>query len=176
MEEQKNNKGLIIIICVLCVLVLALGGYIVYDKINDNKETNIEREQIDDNIQTDNTTTETNNIPSLQEIYNDSDTDLVKAQKIAKEVMNAVNNKNYDFIKKNVNEGEVENIKKYDIHNYSIDLDNYRKIDEQGIYEYVFDETYSSNITEDQESEMGNMLVVSFEDGKIIVDMFCTGI
>ena len=32
--EKKNNKGLIIAIVVLSVLVVGLGGYIIYDKIN----------------------------------------------------------------------------------------------------------------------------------------------
>ena len=38
MEEKNNNKGLIILICILSVLVLALGGFIVYDKVLSKKE------------------------------------------------------------------------------------------------------------------------------------------
>ena len=33
MEKEKNNKGLIALVIVLVVLVLGLGGYIVYDKV-----------------------------------------------------------------------------------------------------------------------------------------------
>ncbi len=41
-EEKKNSKGLYAIIVILCLLVLGLGGYIVYDKIlsNTNKDVN----------------------------------------------------------------------------------------------------------------------------------------
>ena len=41
-EEKKNNKGLYVIIAVLCLLVLGLGGYIIYDKSLSNiqKDTN----------------------------------------------------------------------------------------------------------------------------------------
>ena len=31
--ENKNNKGLIVLIVVLIIMVLGLGGYIVYDKL-----------------------------------------------------------------------------------------------------------------------------------------------
>ena len=31
--ENKNNKGLIVLIVVLIIMVLGLGGYIVYDKV-----------------------------------------------------------------------------------------------------------------------------------------------
>ena len=33
MEEKKNNKGLILLICILIILVLGLVGFIVYDKV-----------------------------------------------------------------------------------------------------------------------------------------------
>ena len=39
MENQKNNNGLIALVIVLFLLVLGLGGYIVYDKVLSNKET-----------------------------------------------------------------------------------------------------------------------------------------
>ena len=174
--ENQNNKGLKILVCILCVIVLAMGGYIVYDKINDNKNADTDINEINNNAQADNTTTTTNTSTSERslQIYNDNDTDLVKAQKIAKEVMNAVNNKDYDYLEQLVSKDEVERIKKYDVHNYSVNLDNYREFDE--LNEYVFDETYGSNIPENQESELGNMLVVSFEADGIHVDMFCTGI
>lgn len=42
MENQKDNRGLIILVCFLCVLVLSFGGYIVYDKIQNNKNTKID--------------------------------------------------------------------------------------------------------------------------------------
>lgn len=44
MEEMKNSKGIIWLIVVLIVLVLELGGYIVYDKlIKADNESNINK-------------------------------------------------------------------------------------------------------------------------------------
>ena len=42
MEKEKNNNGLIALVIVLFLLVLGLGGYIVYDKVlsNDNETIN----------------------------------------------------------------------------------------------------------------------------------------
>ena len=39
MDNQKKNTGLYVLIAILCVMVLALGGYIVYDKTQNNKTT-----------------------------------------------------------------------------------------------------------------------------------------
>jgi len=41
MEEKNNNKGLIILVCILIVLVLALGGFIVYDKVLSKAEPTV---------------------------------------------------------------------------------------------------------------------------------------
>ena len=46
MEEKNNNKGLIILVCILGVLVLALGGFVIYDKVLSKSESN----DIDNNI------------------------------------------------------------------------------------------------------------------------------
>ena len=37
MENQSKNTGLYVVIGILCVLVLLLGGYIIYDKVLSNK-------------------------------------------------------------------------------------------------------------------------------------------
>lgn len=50
MENQKNIVGLYVVIAILGVLVLCLGGYIVYDKILNNKELDLK-----DNYNTENT-------------------------------------------------------------------------------------------------------------------------
>lgn len=39
MDSQKKNTGLYVLIAILCVLVLALGGYIVYDKTQNDKSS-----------------------------------------------------------------------------------------------------------------------------------------
>ena len=55
MENQKNNSGLMVLIVILCLIVLGLGGYIVYDKvINKEKSTeqNSAEEQIEEKLTT----------------------------------------------------------------------------------------------------------------------------
>lgn len=37
----KNNKGLIILVVILIIMVLSLGGYIIYDKFIDNNKNNV---------------------------------------------------------------------------------------------------------------------------------------
>lgn len=38
MEQEKKNGGLITLVIILCLLVLGMGGYIIYDKVlNDNE-------------------------------------------------------------------------------------------------------------------------------------------
>lgn len=37
----KNNKGLIILVVILIIMVLSLGGYIVYDKFIDSNKNNV---------------------------------------------------------------------------------------------------------------------------------------
>jgi len=50
MEEKSNNKRLVILVCFLSVLVLALGGFIFYDKILSKPELkNEESSNIIDN-------------------------------------------------------------------------------------------------------------------------------
>lgn len=39
--ERKNNKGLIILVVILIIMVLSLGGYIIYDKFIDNNKNNV---------------------------------------------------------------------------------------------------------------------------------------
>lgn len=38
---EKNNKGLIILVVILIIMVLSLGGYIVYDKLIDNNKNDV---------------------------------------------------------------------------------------------------------------------------------------
>ena len=62
MEEQKNKS--LVLIVILFLLVLGLGGYIVYDKVLSNKEVTQTENKVEDNAQLDKT-----NIKSYS--YND---------------------------------------------------------------------------------------------------------
>lgn len=48
MENQKNNGGLVALVIILCLLVLGLGGYIVYDKALSNKSDDINQTKTED--------------------------------------------------------------------------------------------------------------------------------
>ena len=61
LENQKNNGGLIALVIVFCLLVLGLGGYIVYDKVLSNKETPIDNS---DSNNTDNNSSNTISFPT----------------------------------------------------------------------------------------------------------------
>ena len=53
---EKNNKGLIILVVILIIMVLSLGGYIIYDKFIDNNKNNVVDKTYDkvDNSEVDN--------------------------------------------------------------------------------------------------------------------------
>lgn len=52
--KQKSNKGLIVLIVILILMVLGLSGYLVYDKFMDKEEPPAVNETTNNNIQTDN--------------------------------------------------------------------------------------------------------------------------
>ena len=51
--ENKNNRGLIFLVVVLIIMVLGLGGYIIYDKVIANGNTNSSSTNNNDNSQKD---------------------------------------------------------------------------------------------------------------------------
>lgn len=71
MEENKSSVGIAVIITVLVMLVLGLGGYIIYEKVSSNKTNdptideenkNVDqKDQTDDNDKTEDKTNEPNN-------------------------------------------------------------------------------------------------------------------
>lgn len=64
MNSQKKNTGLYILITILCVLVLALGGYIIYNKTQNDKSSTTTTN--DTTTTTDTTNSNTNTlIPKL---------------------------------------------------------------------------------------------------------------
>ena len=47
---EKKNTGLIVLVIVLCLLVVGLGGYIVYDKMLDKNINDSDNKGKNDNI------------------------------------------------------------------------------------------------------------------------------
>jgi len=62
---EKNNKGLMILIAILSVIILGLVGYITYDKISENDE----KENIVDNNKEENNEVDNNEISSDLQAY-----------------------------------------------------------------------------------------------------------
>lgn len=185
--ENKNYKGLVWLVVILIILVIALMGFIVYGEFsnkstNETNQTTENKTVTDDNqISNNKTNTDTANtykidkIKIVQNSYNDNDTKLVKAQKIAKEVMNAVNNKDYYYLAKMVG-NDADNFVEYGIHNYSVNINDYEELDG----EFIFKETYDwdkTKLNSLEEISLGTMLIIQFEDGgRVIIDPNCTGV
>lgn len=138
-------------------------------EISELKKTNSENQ----------TTTSSNSyeigtIKNIYDVISDNDTKLVKAQKIAKEVMNAVNNKDWYYLAKMVGT-DADNFVKYGIYNYNIDVNNYEEYDG----EYVFRESYDwdkTKLNSPKDISLGSMLIIEFEDGgRIVIEPNCTG-
>lgn len=58
MENKKSSKGLYVVIAILCVLILLLGGYIVYDKVLNDEKTPVNNTT--NNVSSDNNETSDN--------------------------------------------------------------------------------------------------------------------
>lgn len=115
-------------------------------------------------------TYELGTIKNISDVISDNDTKLAKAQKIAKEVMTAVSSKDWYYLAKLVGT-DADYFIKYGIYNYTIDVNDYKEIDG----EYIFNETYET--TSPVNEALGKLLIIKFEDGgKIIIDPNCTGI
>lgn len=114
-------------------------------------------------------------IKNLSDAFSDNDAQSVKAQKIAQEVMNAVNNKDWYYLAKMVGT-DADSFINYGIYNYKIDTNKYDKHDNK----YVFTETYDwdkSKLSSPNDISLGHALVIEFdENGRILIDTNCTGI
>ena len=83
MENNKNSKGLIVLVIVLIICVLGLGGYIVYDKLH-TKPTQT----------TDNTKSSTTQLISNNDIKAVS---TITSRECAEEMLNAIVNKDNEL-------------------------------------------------------------------------------
>lgn len=66
-EKKKNNSIFIVLTIILFILVIALGSYIIYDKIILNKNSNTTTEEKNNATENDNTTTENDNTTTEKE-------------------------------------------------------------------------------------------------------------
>lgn len=118
---------------------------------------------------------EISTIKNIYDVISDNDTKIEKAQKIAKEVMSAVNNKDWYYLETMVGT-DVDYFVKYGIYNYNVNVNDYEEYDG----EYVFSESYDwdkSKLNSPEDISLGNMLIIKFEDsGRIVIDPNCTGI
>ena len=112
-------------------------------------------------------------IKNIYDVISDNDTKLAKSQKIAKEVMNAVNNKDWYYLAKLVG-ADADYFVKYGIYNYNVNVNDYKEYDG----EYVFQESYEwdkTKLSSPKDITLGNMLIIKFEDGgRIVIDPNCT--
>lgn len=143
------------------------------NSVNGNNVSN--NSSVDKNENTNTNNYEINTIKNIYDVISDNDTEIEKAQKIAKEVMNAVNNKDWYYLAKIVGT-DADYFVKYGIYNYNVGINDYQEIDG----EYIFSETYDwdkTKLNSPKDISLGNMLIIKFEDGgKIVIDTNCTGI
>lgn len=116
-------------------------------------------------------------IKNVSDAISDNDTKTVKAQKIAKEVMNAVNNSDWYYLAKMVGK-DADYFIKYGIKNYKINMDTCKYVDD--LDEYTFNEEYDWDKTKIESLKdvgLGKTLIIKFDEGgKIVIDPLCTGI
>lgn len=109
MEEKKNNKGIIWLITILIVLIIGLAGYIVYDKIIDDNNTN----NIDNNKTTEkqedrkNITEKAENILSKLDIYSLLNKDKIDFKDMDNETKLWIMYRNYNLLTEKENFQDV---------------------------------------------------------------------
>lgn len=155
------------------------------NELNEKNKTIEQLEKENDELRKNNTSKqpsnsiniyEINQIKNIYDIISDSDTKIVKAQKIANEVMNAINNKDWYYLAKMVGTSADDFIN-YGIYNYKVDINDYEEING----EYIFGESYDwdkTKLSDPKDVSLGSMLIIKFEDGggRIVIYPNCTGI
>lgn len=118
---------------------------------------------------------EISTLKNIYDVISDSDTEITKAQKIAREVEKAVNNEDWYYLAKLIGSG-ADHFIQYGIYDYEINYDTCEKISEG---KYLFMESYSwdkSKLSSIKDVSLGRMLIIKFEaGGKIEIYANCTG-
>lgn len=154
------------------------------EQLNEKNKTIKQLEKENDELRKNNASDQSSNstnsyeistIKNIYDVISDNDTKIAKAQKIANEVMNAVNNKDWYYLAKMVG-SDADNFVNYGIYNYNININDYQEINE----EYIFNETYDwdkTKLSSPKDISLGSMLIIKFEDGgRIVINPNCTGI
>lgn len=119
--EKKSNKGYIIVILILSVLLVAVSGYLVYDKFLSKeyvKEENAQNNHKDDNNEN---VVDNNYIGTYVFKYNDKATEDIKANE---ESLLILKNDNTFYLEWNACAGMIGTTGNYNINNNKIILSN----------------------------------------------------
>ena len=202
--DEKKGKGSSIFLVIFIIITILLGAGLVYMFLENQKLNNkileldktailSEKDKTIEQLQKEITelnnkttaiqtttpvTTSSESTPTLKNYYDTfskDDTKLVKAQKIAKEFTDAVNNKDWYYLAK-IGGSAADNYIEYGIHNYKLDVNQYEQYDD----EYVFNATFDwdkSKLGNLKDISLGTMFIVTFhEGGRIEISPNCTGI
>ena len=85
MEENKQGKGLLIMVIILAILTLGMGGFIVYDKVLNPSSVKVNDEEKNDSSKTENTPAEE------EEKTTESTNDEISADKENNVISNTTN-------------------------------------------------------------------------------------
>ncbi len=176
MEEKREKKiNLFSVILILIILILIAGLVCIFienKKLNQQLSERNNTNEITNNTETNSINTyKVENIKNIYDAYVDEDSNLIKAQKIVKELIDTVNNKDWYYLAKIVGT-DADDFIKYDICNYNVNVDDYQELGNK----YVFNETYETTI-DTKSVGLGKLLIITFEDSDSIkIDVNCTGL
>ena len=177
-ENERKNSNLFLAVSLIIIVVLVIGIVcliIVNARANDQlkhqleeKSTKIEKLE--------------NEITELKKPEIDTDSKEEKAKKLAKEVVDAVEEDNLDYLDNLLDNDAVETgFRKYGIYDYKVDLNDYSVLKGKDSLEedpdgniYTFNESFKSVYPVGE--SLGGLLVIEFyEDGTYSIKALCTG-
>lgn len=123
--EKKNNKGLIVLVIVLSVLVVGLGGYIIYDKVF--KEPEVKEEK--NGVQTEQTKEDSTNNSTIEAEENSQTVYTFKEiSKTDTTIMLGKNTYSLSITDRNTLGQYIK------VNNKSLDVENYPKVSKMYIW------------------------------------------
>ena len=175
-ENERTNTNLFLGISMAIIVVLIVG--IICLIIMNQKANNQLKNQLDER----NTKIEKleNEITELKKTDLDGTTKKEKAIELVKDVEDAVNDEDWDFLENLLNDNKVETaFKKYGIYDYKVDKSDYVVYADKNSLEedsdgdlYVFNESYKSVYP--LGDSVGSLLVIDInDDGTFEVRTLC---